>query len=110
MSKKIMDEFSHLDRQTAWRKRHPEGYSEIQRRKNQRDRAWVDAQKAMPCADCGGTFPSVCMDFDHVRGTKLFAIGARTRTTREKLLAEIAKCDVVCANCHRIRTHERRQR
>lgn len=48
------------------------------------------------------------MDFDHVRGRKLFnvAVGA-FNVTEEKLLVEIDKCDVVCANCHRQRTHER---
>ena len=50
------------------------------------------------------------MDFDHVTGEKLDNIcGMRMRTVeREKILAEIAKCEVVCANCHRARTHARR--
>jgi hypothetical protein len=52
------------------------------------------------------------MDFDHRPGeTKCFnlAIAAgQTRLSWAKMLAEIAKCDVVCANCHRKRTHRRR--
>jgi hypothetical protein len=105
-----MDEFSHLDKQTAWRKRHPDGFNEIQQRKRQRDRAWVSAQKAVPCMDCGGSFPPECMDFDHVHGKKSFNVGARPTTSRKNLLREIAKCDVVCANCHRTRTAARRKR
>jgi hypothetical protein len=70
---------------------------------------YIDEQKSCPCADCGGTFPTFLMDFDHVRGPKV-AILARLRSdkaSRAKIDAEIAKCDVVCANCHRIRTQTR---
>lgn len=66
----------------------------------------VEQAKAVPCADCGGTFPACSMDFDHRPGEgKTFNIGVSARTvSEEQLRAEIAKCDVVCANCHRVRT------
>ena len=68
------------------------------------------AAKAVPCADCRGMFPPYVLDFDHVRGRKVGNIARlKMQTTRSVLLAEIAKCDVVCANCHRIRTYERWQ-
>lgn len=65
-------------------------------------------KEASPCTDCGGHFPSVCMDFDHV-GTDKIANVARLIADgpMEKILAEIAKCELVCANCHRIRTARR---
>jgi hypothetical protein len=71
---------------------------------------WIDEFKRRPCADCGGEFPPYLMDFDHVRGEKLDNIcGMRMRTmSREAILAEIEKCEVVCATCHRARTHARR--
>jgi hypothetical protein len=49
------------------------------------------------------------MDFDHVRGEKLHEISTlmRNRSPIEKLLTELDKCDLVCVNCHRIRTYER---
>jgi len=47
------------------------------------------------------------MQFDHVRGVKSFGIGGRVTSRVETLAAEIAKCDVVCANCHAERTHGR---
>jgi hypothetical protein len=68
----------------------------------------VAEMKAKPCADCGGTFPPECMDFDHVRGEKIGDISKMLLRTTELLHEEIAKCDVVCANCHRIRTHQAR--
>lgn len=63
-----------------------------------------------PCIDCGGVFPWCVMDFDHRPGeVKEFGIGRvghyrTTPTTIARLEKEIAKCDLVCANCHRIRT------
>lgn len=80
----------------------------IQRCKN------VIAQaKALPCADCGNSYPVCVMDFDHVRGEKQFTIASFTGkplTDRKLslLLEEIAKCDVVCANCHRLREEAKR--
>jgi hypothetical protein len=50
------------------------------------------------------------MDFDHRPGTeKLFQFGGSdlVRHSLETTLAEIAKCDLVCANCHRVRTWRR---
>ena len=66
--------------------------------------------KAGPCADCGHTYPPVVMDFDHVpeRGVKLRAIARMWSRSKEAIVAEIAKCDLVCANCHRLRTWARR--
>ena len=60
--------------------------------------------KDKPCADCGIRYPSYVMDFDHTLGNKLHNISRMRNHSIENLLIEIAKCDVVCANCHRIRT------
>lgn len=76
-------------------------------RKYARFRLWLDGLKDKPCADCRTKYPPECMDFDHVVGPKLFKIGDSVGRTRETTLAEIAKCELVCANCHRIRTKER---
>ena len=72
-------------------------------------RILVDALKVGPCLDCGQSFPPECMDFDHVRGEKLFGIGQMGQRQQHFILAEIAKCDLVCANCHRIRTRKNGQ-
>lgn len=70
--------------------------------------ARVTEAKDRPCMDCGIKWPKECMDFDHVRGAKLYNIGASCRwVSMEKLETEIAKCDVVCACCHRLRTMKR---
>lgn len=60
-----------------------------------------------PCKDCRKKYPYYVMDFDHVRGKKAHAISSMLRSNRAlpSIWAEIKKCDLVCANCHRIRTH-----
>ncbi len=66
---------------------------------------WLAEQKTGPCLDCGETFHSASMDFDHVRGMKVANIAKMWFRPREIVLAEIAKCDLVCANCHAHRTY-----
>jgi hypothetical protein len=74
-----------------------------------RNNAWIRSLKDEPCLDCGGKFHYSAMQFDHVRGEKKFAISLAMSTTysKERVLEEIAKCDLVCANCHAIRTWQR---
>lgn len=70
----------------------------------------IKAAKDGPCTDCGVQYPPFVMDFDHRDPRrKRFTIGHMYRTWKtSEVLAEIRKCDVVCSNCHRIRTHGRR--
>ena len=66
-----------------------------------------------PCMDCDGVFEWCAMDFDHRPGeVKEFKIGAysaakATITLIVRTNKEIAKCDLVCSNCHRVRTRDR---
>ena len=82
-------------------------HKEASTRSHKKWQAWLNELKAEPCVDCGDVFPPECMDFDHVRGQKLFGIGLMGTRRRDVVLAEIAKCELVCANCHRIRTRQR---
>ena len=58
------------------------------------------------CADCRRAFPLCCYDFDHRDPTtKSFCVSEKMQSlSLTELLAEVNKCDLVCANCHRIRT------
>lgn len=73
-----------------------------------RELVW-DILTVTPCVDCDLLDP-VVMEFDHRPDeTKLYNIGAMIGNTYsiETVQAEIDKCDVVCANCHRRRTNGR---
>lgn len=89
--------------------RDPEKRKEELLRYRTSNRAIIQAAKDRPCADCGIQYPYYVMQFDHRdAGEKEFNVGNIGPTAgRQKLLDEIAKCDVVCANCHAERTHQR---
>ena len=95
----------------AWEKRHP-GYryaphrEAVRARFRKRRREMLNKIKTdAGCADCGyNTYPEA-LDFDHLPGfEKRASVGILWSGKLETLLAEIAKCEVVCANCHRHRT------
>lgn len=73
-------------------------------------RRLFDEMKSSPCADCGGVFAPESMDFDHLPGAdKRMGVGQMLRCSWSAIINEIAKCDLVCANCHRIRTRARKR-
>lgn len=73
-------------------------------------KAHVDELKRNPCQDCLGVFEPESMDWDHRPGVeKLGEIGKMVsgRYALSTVLAEIEKCDLVCSNCHRVRSKNR---
>ena len=86
------------------------------RRERRRERRlefvpWYQALKeSKPCTDCGQRFPAVAMHWDHLpEFTKGGDVGHLQRSmSKRRVLEEIAKCELVCANCHAIRTMQRR--
>ncbi|KKL03712.1 hypothetical protein LCGC14_2623380 [marine sediment metagenome] len=102
--------FSHpYQQRITWGGRPIENLSGAARSKRMR----VKKQGAMlwykmthPCRDCGEGDPRV-LDFDHVHGNKSFQLQEAKQKPLTEILMEIQKCDVVCANCHRLRTQER---
>lgn len=62
----------------------------------------IDFFKTHPCVDCQETDP-VVLEFDHLRDKK-HNVSRLTSGSFEKLISEIEKCEVRCANCHRKKT------
>lgn len=61
-----------------------------------------------PCADCGIIYPVWVMDFDHLSNKKYnIARMSSGGVSIKKVLIEINKCEIVCSNCHRMRTYNR---
>ena len=99
----------------AWYAKNAGVHKELTTRRAKEDRkkirAILDELKSQPCTDCDGRFDPVCMDFDHVTGVKLFNVSSGSTSYKlEKVLEEVAKCEIVCANCHRLRTKMRRSK
>lgn len=77
-------------------------------------REWVNAYKLQKgCIDCGYNAHPAALEFDHLPeyGPRQITVSklATAFTSIKALLVEIAKCEVVCANCHNIRTENRRK-
>ncbi len=69
-----------------------------------------ELKNVTPCADCKILYPSYVTDFDHIetRGKKLGTVSRLINSGSTKQVEEeIAKCELVCANCHRARTYKR---
>jgi hypothetical protein len=88
-----------------WRARQNRGSRDSRRRNPKVLR--VLEERSKPCVDCGACLPPEVMDLDHVRGEKSFTLAsgvvARSSVTAEMVESEIAKCEVRCPTCHRLR-------
>lgn len=86
-----------------------EQYQARNRKKEESLKHFIIGVKSWPCLDCGCSYPSYVMQLDHLPGltkkhepAKLFKTGSWNAT-----IEEIMKCELVCANCHAQRTHDR---
>jgi hypothetical protein len=74
--------------------------------------AWgLGLKVGRPCTDCGRTFHPTAMQWDHLPGTdKVAEISTliNRRHNKSLILDELAKCELVCANCHALRSYQRR--
>lgn len=60
-----------------------------------------------PCSDCKATYPYYVMDFDHLENKEYLIARLINDNKKSALEKEMEKCQIVCANCHRIRTFNR---
>ncbi len=77
--------------------------AEKNKRLRERQRQWlIEYKKKLSCARCGENHPATLQFHHRERDEKKFEIAFYTALgfSKARLLAEIAKCDVVCANCH----------
>lgn len=99
-----------LARQDKWRKEHYDRVLLAQRKHRAKKRAWIQELKlSVGCVDCGYNSHPEALEFDHLPGfEKVASLNTFYTMSMERVLEEIAKCEVVCANCHRVRTASRR--
>ena len=94
--------------------KHKKAYKDRAKAFNKKKRKWnrefvARVKFMLGCIDCG-IKNHIVLDFDHVRGEKIGNIADMVNNAcgLTKIKEEIRKCEVRCANCHRIKTHERR--
>lgn len=98
----------HREELKIYRKKRHYGPKEKQKAQQVRAKKCQIIQQAKdkPCADCGVKYIPFVMHFDHRDpSTKFRNVSLMGSYSKERILAEIAKCDVVCANCHAKRTY-----
>ena len=94
-----------------WEQDNKDKRREINKRYYDKMKAWFDSIKSkLKCVKCGENHPAT-LDFHHKDpSTKEFAVSyTYRRFSKEKILKEIEKCVVLCANCHRIHHYETRK-
>ena len=94
-------------------KTHKAQFNERTKKSARKLQTLVDSAKNRPCMDCGLTYHPFVMDLDHRPGeNKVDCVSNLTHyhASIEIIRREIAKCDVVCSNCHRLRTLKRKQK
>lgn len=83
-------------------------YEAARKKRNERVVFLQEYKQSRGCADCKEMYPYWILEFDHVRGKKIANLSTMARThNMEDLKKEVAKCDVVCGNCHKNRTWTR---
>ena len=104
--------YKNIEDRRAASKRHYQANKPVYLKRNTRYRAEIPSyvrqtKESRPCMDCSKYFPYYVMDFDHLinKMNNISLLAATGRIAAVK--TEIEKCELVCANYHRIRTHLR---
>jgi len=105
----------HRDRMQAKSQQHYQSNKDYYRARNRKRAREIMAfirgykQDNPTCSDCGEDHPWWRLDFDHLgeKTADVSRAGSRGWSIK-RVMAEIAKCELVCSNCHRDRTHFRR--
>lgn len=100
-------------RMRSYRRKHyrenPQPYKDRAKVSREAMIAWYrDLKHMKPCTDCEVAYPAYVMHWDHLRDKELhLAAVLRLGWSKTRIMAEIAKCELVCSNCHAIRTWSR---
>lgn len=88
----------------SWYANNKEHAKQRQNERKKRRKEELVASAGGRCVDCSGTFPACVMDFHHKDpAQKDNDISRMLNCSLKRLLGEISKCVLICANCHRIR-------
>lgn len=107
--------FKDTKKRKQWFKNHYQDNKEYYIKKSIRNKNVVrdfikDLKQETPCKDCGKNFPYYVMDFDHLSDKEYNISGMFNTKGFLQIKKEIGKCEIVCSNCHRIRTFTRNEK
>ena len=117
--RKCGTEISKLRCQQCWKKvsanfrrRNRKALAERQKQSVAQCRRFLrDYKSQNPCTDCKQKFPWYVMEFDHLLGRSQPGDVTLSRVVNtgsiDRVKREMAKCHLVCANCHKVRTNQR---
>jgi 5-methylcytosine-specific restriction endonuclease McrA len=95
-----------------WYQENKEKHIVYVRNRDKKIKLWLkEYKKTLKCEECGENHPA-CLDFHHINPKeKKFAIGRiKDFLSWRGLKEEIAKCRVLCANCHRKKHYELKEK
>lgn len=84
---------------TSYKEKNKDKYNKNRKVRREKMRDIINDAKQQGCIICGES-DICCLDFHHIRD-KEFDISTGTEVSADRLIAEIDKCVVLCANCHR---------
>lgn len=104
--------YKNIEDQKAASRRHYLANKETYLERNKKYRVKIqhfirEIKEKTPCTDCNQVYPYYVMDFDHLENKENMVSFLSATGRIGALKREIEKCEIVCANCHRIRTHQR---
>lgn len=85
-------------------------YVKMKSDRRRRIAAWIQQQKRECSCKCCGNDDFRVLEFHHKDNNKEFDISNFGGSGITKIKKEMKKCDILCANCHRIVTYEERQK
>ncbi len=104
--KRLRCQQCNIKRCSAWYERNKQRKQKNSLARYERQNNLLRNLKKIPCKDCKKEFPAYVMHFDHLYDKK-FNLSKAQQRNWEEVLKEVSKCEIVCANCHQIRTHKR---
>lgn len=92
--------------QKKYRKRIGRKYfSRYEKKYREEKKKFIRSHKNRPCTDCNIKYPYYTMELDHISGKKDPTFASMDSWGWDRIYKELEKVEVVCANCHRERTH-----
>jgi len=89
-----------------WRNNNKEYIKEKQREEKRKRKVWAIEYLGNVCQSCGGIFHPAVYEFHHLDPTTKDRDPSKMLSlSKERLQNELNKCELLCANCHRVRHH-----